>query len=309
MDNHKRDSDKTAQQLIDIFYKDTYRLDSIISQINNGALQSVTTKTDKTQSSVSDLGGSVGLTQLLSASGKNTSSESVGKHIEETRKIGDDLLIQLIRQLNITPQSNNFTKVFSYLNIISGTINLKNFKLIAQMIPLLKDGMDIFDHNIAKKNTLEYMINFIKTKSSKTSDDKKKLKELENALYATELEAMPNKAIFNNLHAILPFLPTGIGFEVSTDDGTLFTGTLKSKYLIDSEETISLNYGARLPGKWNILGIIDYKENSDAEPNENDIIAMLHKSMNQIAGALINSTSKATIIPIMIYRNLCHNYL
>lgn len=55
MDNHKRDSDKTAQQLIDIFYKDTYRLDSIISQINNGALQSVTTKTDKTQSSVSDL--------------------------------------------------------------------------------------------------------------------------------------------------------------------------------------------------------------------------------------------------------------
>lgn len=54
------------------------------------------------------------MTQLLSASGKNTSSESVGKHIEETRKIGDDLLIQLIRQLNITPQSNNFTKVFSY---------------------------------------------------------------------------------------------------------------------------------------------------------------------------------------------------
>ena len=59
MDDTKETYQEASQQLIDIFYKDTYRIDSLISQINNGALQTVTTKTDKTQGSTTFSAGSV----------------------------------------------------------------------------------------------------------------------------------------------------------------------------------------------------------------------------------------------------------
>lgn len=59
MDYTETNQTETSQQLIDIFYKDTYRIDSLISQINNGALQTVTTKTDKTQGSTSFNTGSI----------------------------------------------------------------------------------------------------------------------------------------------------------------------------------------------------------------------------------------------------------
>ena len=84
MDNTNKNQKETSRHLIDIFYKDDYRLNSLISQINNGALQSVVTKTDKTQGSVSDFTGSLGVMQFISASGKGSTSESIGKHIETT---------------------------------------------------------------------------------------------------------------------------------------------------------------------------------------------------------------------------------
>lgn len=79
MDNTNKNQEEASRHLIDIFYKDDYRLNSLISQVNNGALQSVVTKTDKTQGSVSDLTGSLGIMQFLSASGKSGTSESMGK--------------------------------------------------------------------------------------------------------------------------------------------------------------------------------------------------------------------------------------
>ena len=48
MDNTNKNQEETSRHLIDIFYKDDYRLNSLISQVNNGALQSIVTKTDKT---------------------------------------------------------------------------------------------------------------------------------------------------------------------------------------------------------------------------------------------------------------------
>ena len=50
MDNttENQESDfETEQALIDVFYKDDYRLNSLISQINNGALQSIMTTRER----------------------------------------------------------------------------------------------------------------------------------------------------------------------------------------------------------------------------------------------------------------------
>ena len=84
MDNTNKNQEETSRHLIDIFYKDDYRLNSLISQINNGALQSVVTKTDKTQESVSDFTVSLSEMQFISPKRKGSTSESIGKHIETT---------------------------------------------------------------------------------------------------------------------------------------------------------------------------------------------------------------------------------
>ena len=304
MDNAKENQEESTQQIIDIFYKDTYRLNSLISQINNGALQTVTVKSDETQGSSFSMKGSVGSSHLLSALGEKTASKSMGKHIEETKKIGDDLLIKLIEQLGISPQAAGFSETYSNLNIIIGTISLRNFKLISQIIPLLKDGMNIFDQGIQQKNVTEEILNFLKAKSPKTQNDKKLIKDLENELFSLKMKSISTTTLYDNLHVFLPFLPTGIGLEVEADDGTVFTGSLKSEYLIDSEEAIALNYGSKLPDKWNILGIIDSRIMQGEVNEENDFLGVLSKSMNEISRQLMSFKSQATIIPILIYREL-----
>lgn len=307
MDNTNKNQEETSRHLIDIFYKDDYRLNSLISQINNGALQTVTVKSDKTQGSSFSAKGSAGSSHILSACGEKKNSESIGRHIEETRKIGDDLLIKLIEQLGISPQATGFTETYSNLNIITGTISLRNFKLISQIIPLFKDGMAIFDQNIQQKNEVEEILNFLKAKSHKTSEDKKLIKDMENELFSLKMKSISNTTIYDNLHVFLPFLPTGIGLEIEADDGTTFTGSLKSEYLIDSEEAIALNYGNRLPDKWNVLGIIDSRIMQGEENEENDFLRGLSKAMNEISRQLMSFKSQATIIPILIYRELTIN--
>ena len=79
MDDTKETYQEASQQLIDIFYKDTYRIDSLISQINNGALQTVTTKTDKTQGSASFSAASEGIPGAVSANFNKKTSEGMEK--------------------------------------------------------------------------------------------------------------------------------------------------------------------------------------------------------------------------------------
>ena len=239
MDDTKETYQEASQQLIDIFYKDTYRIDSLISQINNGALQTVTTKTDKTQGSASFTNSKFGIPGTLSAGMDVKTSESMAKHIEETRKIGDDLLLQLLDQLNIRPQAEGYLEKYSNLNIISGTISLRNYKIFSQMIPLLKDGAQLFDPTMKEKLEVENTISFLKNKNSKTQEEKNILKNLKSHLQDIKKQSESTRNVFENLHIMLPFLPTGIGLEVSADDGTVFTGSLKSEYLIDSEESIT----------------------------------------------------------------------
>lgn len=87
MDNHEENqTPETGQALIDIFYKDTYRLESLISQIDNGALQTVVTTMDSKQGSVSSFTGSFGAPAIIGAKAKNDTSESVEEHIQKNKK-------------------------------------------------------------------------------------------------------------------------------------------------------------------------------------------------------------------------------
>ena len=97
--------------------------------------------------------------------------------------------------------------------------------------------------------------------------------------------------------------PTGIGFELKMSDGAIFTGNLKSEYLVDTAEIVFNNYGDILPDVWNILGIVDYKTTSPLGASGTFISSMRYAS-NQLKAVLSGSDSKGTIIPILIYREL-----
>ena len=65
---------RDEQALIDVFYLDSYRLNSLISQMNSGALQAVTTTTENSQGSISSTKGSIGFQGFVNlGSDDNTS--------------------------------------------------------------------------------------------------------------------------------------------------------------------------------------------------------------------------------------------
>jgi len=140
--------------------------------------------------------------------------------------------------------------------------------------------------------------------SSKDRNNRTLLQKLEKELLSLKLTTNNNASMYKNLDILLPFLPKGVGFEIRLSDGSIFTGNLKSEYLIDPEESIFLNYGEHLPDKWNILGIMDFAENDETETSTGNPITLLSASMKHISRTFLNYASQATIIPLLIYRDL-----
>lgn len=305
MDNIKENQTPQEEQaLIDIFYKDTYRLESIISQIDNGALQTVVTTMDSKQGSSSHIAGSIGVPSVLGSNAKNVTSESEEQHIQKTKKSLDDAIIDLLSKLGIAPQRNNFSKTCANLNIVTGNISLNNYNLIAKIIPILQNGNILFDNEISEKVMLKKQIDLLKGLTSKSKAIKDKISALEVEYYNQEMKVMKNEMIYDNLQAVVPFLPKGLGFTIKANDDTVFAGSLKTDYLIDSEEDILMNYGSILPGEWNILGIIDFNDKANDTTDSSDIMNNLSASMNLSLGKIFPNNKNATIIPLLIYREL-----
>ena len=216
----------------------------------------------------------------------------------------DDTIVQLLQQLNLPTETISPQKVFSSLRVIQGEISLKNYKLFSELIPNIGDFAILFDETIQKKQTLENRIEALRKMSSKDRDNRTLLQQLEKELLRLKLTTNDDTSMYKNLNILLPFLPKGVGFEIRLSDGSIFTGNLKSEYLIDPEESIFLNYGEHLPDQWNVLGIMDFAENAETETSTGDPITILSVCMKQISRMFLNSISQATIIPLLIYRDL-----
>lgn len=306
MDNAAQNKTEDAREeypLIDFFYKDTYRLNSLISQINNGALQSVTTIKDNAQGSILSTKGSIGVQGFVSIGSDDNTSRSTKNSVQETKNPFDDSIIQMLDQLGLSPQLSFPQKIFSSLQVVQGTVSLKNYKMFSEIIPVISNLAPFFDEKMKKRHQLEQYISMLKNKSSKSSEEKKQLKQWEEEFFKQKVLTASEDEIFKNLHMVLPFLPKGIGFEFRLDDDSILTGNLKSEYLIDAEESIFLNFGEALPHRWNVLGIVDYKDDNLADDNSNPLAA-LSTIMKGISSMFFQSESKATVIPLLIYRDL-----
>lgn len=272
---------RDEQALIDVFYLDSYRLNSLISQMNSGALQAVTTTTENSQGSISSTKGSIGFQGFVNLGSDDNTSEGIKRSIQMTKTPLHDEVIEFLNQLGLSPTSDFSQKVFSSLQVKEGVISLKNYKMFAEVIPVIGDIASLFDEDVKEKQAIEREISLLK----KSKEEKERLKELRSHLPKLQSQIDEMDIVYKNIHSLLPFLPKGIGLEIQLDDGSLLTGNLKSEYLIDMEESIFLNYGEYLPDRWQVLGVVD--DRSDIAPIESvNILGHLSTMMKGLTAML-----------------------
>ncbi len=291
--------------LIDIFYKDNERIYSLISQINRGAWQERIITQEKKQKSDVTHKANIGATRALGSEFSETEGEDITRNIQTKTEPFDDIVLNLLKTLNISPKITPPSKVFSHIDILKGSIRLQNFKMISNILPILKQSPKIFLEELQKLDMLLLQIQEIRQKKKRTPEENQRLSALENERNRLQKIGKEKQNILETISSMSKIFPTGIGFELFMDDEFVFSGQLKPNNLIDSEEIVFANYGGTLPAEWNILGIIDYIENDTIleEDNANPIKAVSQIS-EAIKGTFSNNNITGIIIPILIYREL-----
>lgn len=295
---------QTETALIDIFYKDTERLNSIISQINKGTLQSLTTKSEDLQGSTFYSGGKVG----IPGSGlecNQQSKEENKKIIEENRLIQDFSVIDLLQTLDLEVIDSVTNDMLADLVILEGSLKLQNYKAISNAMPLLTPYYQLFESGEdLRLNNMNIELTTLKKKNPKTTEIRNKIKSLESEISTYKHNYDVGKKIISFMPNILPFLPKGLGFEITLKNNLTFNGVLKDKYLIDSEEIILTTYNTNLPGYWKILGIIDSIDDATESKDLSNPINAINNITTFFKKMLSPNPIKGVIKPILIFRDL-----
>ena len=290
--------------LIDIFYKDTERLNSIISQINKGTLHSLTTKSEDLQGSSYLVEGHLGISSS-NAGCSNQAKEENKRTIEEVRLIEDFSVIDLLQNLNLQVLNAVTEQMLSNLVVVEGTIVLQNYKAITNAMPLLTPFYNSFGNaDDLKLKELNIELAASKRINRKPPEIRNKIKSLEEDIRTLKANIEATKNIASFMPNILPFLPHGLGFEVTLENNMIFNGVLKDKYLIDSEEIILTTYNSNLPGTWKILGIIDSIDNTDDVNDIENPLSMINGVTTFFKKMLSPRPINGVIKPILIFRDL-----
>ena len=291
--------------LIDIFYKDDGRIYSLISQIERGAWQERIITQEKTQKSTLTHKTNIGATRALGSEFSTNEGEDITRNIQTKTAPFDDIVLSLLETLKITPKIIPPNKVFSRMDILKGSIRLQNFKMVSNIFPILKQNPKMFIEELQALDVLVPQIQKLKLKKRRSQEENSLLSFLEAKRGELQKFGKEQQDIIEMVSSMYKFFPSGIGFELSMNDGSVFSGQLKPDNLIDSEEIVFANYGEFLPAEWNVLGVIDYVK--DDAVNEEGIASPL-KALSQFSGTIKGMLSKksitGTIIPILIYREL-----
>ena len=115
--------------LIDIFYKDTTRLDSFIAQLQKGALRQVKLKSNDTQGSSNSQATTVGIPGAAAGNFSRITTETAGRDIEETKD-------PKVAAERIQAQKNRRSGATDRINEL-GKLTRKTFLTEAQVADLL----------------------------------------------------------------------------------------------------------------------------------------------------------------------------
>lgn len=298
---HQGDDSKEIT-LIDIFYCDDDRLNSLTSQVFHGSIQEVLETIENSKTEKVTNRANVGFTRALGFSFVAEDIENSNRAMQHKKVPYDELALRLLKKLEISPKVFSLDEFFSRLDILQGEVSLINYKKFSEMIPLAQKVPSILDPKLKELEDCRSTLKYLQSKGDK-SKCKNEVNKLKEKIADLEFETRTVKATIEGLDIVRIIMPQGFGFELKMNDGDVFTGFLKSDYLTDSEEIIFNNYGENLPDKWNILGIVDYKTQK-YKANSLSPLSNLLKVSDEIKSSLVNQKTKGTIIPILIYREL-----
>jgi len=104
--------------------------------------------------------------------------------------------------------------------------------------------------------------------------------------------------------AVAKIIPLNIEIECVMNDGETVRGTLKEDYLTTAYQDILAIYGTRLPGKWNVVGILDKVKTSTPQFAGHSFRGSVD-SLSMVADALYKEGNpRYSLMPLLIFREL-----
>ena len=248
--------------LIDFLYLDTNKLNSFISQINNGTLQSVSTKSSTMQGSNNSYGGNASLPTIAQASASRATSTT---NVDE--------------------------KVVSYNPYHSQYVEILN-----DLLPYIQgfEPSNTYDH------TLCFFEGAIQIRSAAITDRILRAnlthKKAINGQWGKEEERNIKCMLDFNL-----CVGEAITFNILSDNSLVASGTMDESFLFSPITQIVRGYAGNLPGDWHIVGIFDtwspQEMDKNVAPKLEDFTDYLYNINNTY-----NRICDCKIIPIAIYK-------
>ena len=248
--------------LIDFLYLDTNKLNSFISQINNGTLQSVSTKSSTMQGSNNSYGGNASIPTLAQASINRAAS---------TTNVDEEIL-------NYNPYHSQYVEILNdLLSYIQGF-----------------EPSNTYDH------TLCFFEGAIQIRSAVITDRILRAnlthKKAINGQWGKEEERNIKCMLDFNL-----CIGEDITFNILSDNSLVASGTMDESFLFSPITQIVRGYAGNLPGDWHIVGIFDtwhpQKIDKNAPPMFEDFTDYLYNINNTYT-----RVSDCKVIPIAIYK-------
>lgn len=248
--------------LIDFLYLDTNKLNSFISQIKNGTLQSVSTKSTSSQGSNRSYGGNLGVPTVAQGSVAHVSSST---NIDE-------------QVLNYNPYHSQYVDILNEL-----------LSYIQEFQPSLN-----YDHKLC------FFEGAIQIRSALITDRILRAnlthKKAINGKWGKEEERNIKCMLDLNLS-----VGADITFNMLSDNNLVASGTMDESFLFSPISQIVRGYAGNLPGDWHIVGIFDtwspQEIDTNAPPKFEDFTDYLYNINNTYT-----RISDCKVIPIAIYK-------
>ena len=270
--------------LIDVFYRDLTRLDSFIAQLQKGALRQVKLKSSNAQGSVNSQQASLGIPGAAKGDIAQTATESNSRDIEEMKDPHDSLLLDLLNSLGLSISESVPLPTTSRLMLLRGNMELRNFGVLKQIIPLLVEYPEITNADL-----------FSKDLSSLKHGEKQLLQK-------QQAEA---KKSMQQMNSMVKLLPTGLEVYLELSNEQLLNGMLRPEFMVDPHEVVFRLFGSSLPGQWYILAIVDTEEGTVPQKRSNQSIIEGIDSMSGMIRTMMAADNAIAMTPILIFRQLC----
>lgn len=253
--------------LIDFLYKDLDLINSLYSQIFQGALNTITKTEISADSSSREAKLSAGL-----FGGKIVSNEALNESITSSINPLDNTILELIEALDINSTATSLDDICPRsIQAVKGTLSFRDYKVVNDLFPLITES------NMIPEFTQPVNPN------AKGKDK--------------------NFTFGKLVQKLISIMPFGLEFEIKTTANEKISAIIKDDYLTIKSNDLLRFYGLNLPGEWTVIGITDIVS-QPLQSSQNQFKGAVDE-ITKLYSSIINENSTNYVIrPIVIYRKI-----